>query len=169
MKQLTKESQEILTYLLSELQQQGQEQSSPTTTSPLINHPNNSLNTPLHWAALNTHLECVKALVNAGADIGARNDAGHDAVFLAERTGWGATEVGDGEEKEGEEDAEGEEAEESSGKGREVVEWLLGCKAGEKLEKGAADGDGEETNAEIDVKEEDEMEGVAETGKGKKS
>lgn len=109
--------------------------------------------------------------MNAGADIGAKNDAGHDAVFLAERTGWGATEVGDeGENEEAEVEAEGKEGgeeQEGKGKGREVVEWLLGCKAGEELEKGAGTGDGEERSAETDIKEEDGMEGVVETGKGK--
>lgn len=83
-------------------------------------------------------------------------------MFLAERTGWGATEVREGEEEKDEEEekqgegGEGEEGEqEGTGKGREVVEWLLGCKAGEKLEKGVGGEDG------------DEMEGVVETGKGK--
>jgi FOG: Ankyrin repeat len=47
-----------------------------------VNHRNYSGNTSLHWAALNTHLECVKALVESGADVTVKNDAGHDAVFL---------------------------------------------------------------------------------------
>ncbi|KAK2756453.1 hypothetical protein FQN54_005346 [Arachnomyces sp. PD_36] len=168
---------EILTYLLSEFQHTISTTSSTTiTTCPLVNHPNNSLNTPLHWAALNTHLDCVKALVEAGADVGAKNDAGHDAVFLAERTGWGAAEVGEGDGDEGgKEEAEAEaevdakreeEGGEGKGKGREVVEWLLGCKAGAELEKGAGAGNGEEGSVETDIKE-DEMEGVVEAGKGK--
>lgn len=41
-------------------------------------------NTPLHWAALNGYLEAVKALVAAGATMGIRNKAGHDAVYEAE-------------------------------------------------------------------------------------
>lgn len=41
-------------------------------------------NTPLHWAALNGHLEAVKALLAAGATAGIKNEAGHDAVYEAE-------------------------------------------------------------------------------------
>ncbi|KAL8943722.1 MAG: hypothetical protein Q9211_000893 [Gyalolechia sp. 1 TL-2023] len=52
-----------------------------------LNLPNSSGNTPLHWAALNGHLDAVKLLVNAGADPAARNHAGHDAVYEAERSG----------------------------------------------------------------------------------
>ena len=50
----------------------------------LINHQNVSGNTPLHWAALNGHLEIVKALVQAGADPTIVNEAGRDAVVEAE-------------------------------------------------------------------------------------
>lgn len=99
----------------------------------MINHRNHSGNTPLHWAALNTHLECVKALVEAGADIAVKNDAGLDAIFLAERTAWSAEEEG----KEGG-SAEGAE-EEGAGemtKGREVVEWLLSSDKADDLEGG---------------------------------
>ncbi|KAJ5796934.1 uncharacterized protein N7518_005474 [Penicillium psychrosexuale] len=122
-----------------------------------VNHRNNSGNTPLHWAALNAHLECVKALVEAGADLEVKNDAGHDAVFLAERTAW-ATVEGD-EETEGAEgdDAQVQEIEmtigenegeekpaEGSGEvsaGRQVVEWLLASDGGASLEKGATQGE----------------------------
>ena len=45
---------------------------------------NASGNTPLHWAALNGHLDVVKALVGAGADVTVLNKAGHDAVYSAE-------------------------------------------------------------------------------------
>ncbi|KAJ5199257.1 hypothetical protein N7491_000187 [Penicillium cf. griseofulvum] len=123
----------------------------------LVNHRNNSGNTPLHWAALNAHLECVKALVEAGADLDVKNDAGHDAVFLAERTAWAAVE-GD----EGTEDAQGDdgqiqeiemtigenEGEEKSSEGagemsagRQVVEWLLASDVAASLEKGATEGE----------------------------
>ncbi|KAF9250579.1 hypothetical protein CBS147332_5480 [Penicillium roqueforti] len=122
-----------------------------------VNHRNNSGNTPLHWAALNAHLECVKALVEAGADLEVKNDAGHDAVFLAERTAW-ATVEGD-EEAEGAEgdDAQVQEIEMTIGEnedeekpaegagevsaGRQVVEWLLASDGGANLEKGATQGE----------------------------
>jgi hypothetical protein len=45
---------------------------------------NDAGNTPLHWAALNGHLECVKLLIQLGADVTIINKAGHDAVFEAE-------------------------------------------------------------------------------------
>ncbi|PGH28783.1 hypothetical protein GX50_08471 [[Emmonsia] crescens] len=123
--------------------------------NPIINHRNNSGNTPLHWAALNTHLDCVKALVSAGADITAKNDAGHDAVFLAERSEWAALPADDEKEGQGEEEAtmngigedEGKGEGEGEGEGRrpvskgmQVVEWLLGCEEGEGLERGAGIG-----------------------------
>ncbi|KAJ5831882.1 hypothetical protein N7474_000193 [Penicillium riverlandense] len=118
-----------------------------------VNHRNYSGNTPLHWAALNTHLECVKALVEAGADIAVKNDAGHDAVFLAERAAWDAAAENEGEGEaeqtqeiemtigEGEDQSQNQQPSESAGEmsaGRQVVEWLLGS------EKGAA---GLETSA----------------------
>lgn len=78
------------------------------TALALVNHKNVSGNTPLHWAALNGHLACVKALVTAGADPSLTNEAGHDAVYEAECSG-----------KEG---------------GKEVAQWMLANCAG--LEKG---------------------------------
>ncbi|OJD09940.1 hypothetical protein ACJ73_10007, partial [Blastomyces percursus] len=109
-----------------------------TVVNPIINHRNNSGNTPLHWAALNTHLECVKALVHAGADITTKNNAGHDAVFLAERSEWTALPADNEKEGEGEvemaingageDESKGEsEARRPISKGMQVVEWLLGC------------------------------------------
>lgn len=65
----------------------------PLEGQALVNHKNYSGNTPLHWAALNTHLECVKLLVDAGADVSLKNAAGHDAVFLAERGSAAAWDV----------------------------------------------------------------------------
>ena len=59
----------------------------PSTAKPapsLINAVNEAGNTPLHWAALNGHLESVKLLLHAGASVGLFNRAGHDAVFEAE-------------------------------------------------------------------------------------
>ncbi|KAJ5518943.1 hypothetical protein LT330_007343 [Penicillium expansum] len=121
-----------------------------------VNHRNNSGNTPLHWAALNAHLECVKALVEAGADLDVKNDAGHDAVFLAERTAWAAVEGdedvegAEGDDAETQEiemtigENEGEEKSEGAGEmsaGRQVVEWLLASDVGASLEKGATEGE----------------------------
>ncbi|KAL2010484.1 hypothetical protein VTN00DRAFT_6291 [Thermoascus crustaceus] len=150
---------EILTYLLQTLASDG-----PNELPSLINHRNNSGNTPLHWAALNTHLDCVKALVEAGADIDIKNDTGHDAVFLAERTAWSLEE--EQEQKEGgeEEGKEGQQEEEGVGKmskGREVVEWLLGCEKGAGLETGVG-ANGVKSNGDGNAGE--EMEGVEKTG-----
>ncbi|RDW61861.1 uncharacterized protein DSM5745_10533 [Aspergillus mulundensis] len=103
----------------------------------VVNHRNHSGNTPLHWATLNTHLECVKVLVGAGADMSIKNEAGLDAVFLAERADWKAQEAtqtpnpnetkdedGD-EEMEVEVGGEGDAPQVPLTKGRQVVEWLL--------------------------------------------
>jgi len=80
-----------------------------TNSAPsLVNHKNVSGNTPLHWAAPNGHLSCVKALVAAGADSSITNEAGHDAVYEAKYSG--------------KED------------GKEVAQWILANCAG--LEKG---------------------------------
>jgi ankyrin repeat protein len=60
--------------------------SSPQNATQLaaLNAQNRAGNTALHWAALNGHLECVKALLDAGADPTITNAAGHDAVYEAE-------------------------------------------------------------------------------------
>lgn len=135
---------EILNHILEILKPQ------PDHLQQLINHRNHSGNTPLHWAALNTHLDCVKALVEAGADITVKNNAGLDAVFLAERTAWSNGEIKEGEDQagEGEGEAEGEgqagagEGEDKTGPGRQVVEWLLSSDKGGELESGVAEGSG---------------------------
>lgn len=90
---------EIITYLLAQLEPHATSTTNGVNESPaapvngasqqgsgqtLVNHQNVSGNTPLHWAALNGHLEIVKALVNAGADPTIVNEAGRDAVVEAE-------------------------------------------------------------------------------------
>ncbi|KAJ5637159.1 hypothetical protein N7490_007038 [Penicillium lividum] len=117
-----------------------------------VNHRNHNGNTPLHWAALNTHLECVKALVEAGSDLAIKNDAGHDAVFLAERAAWSASAEEVKEDEDGNQEiemtiGESEEAEGGEGQsngemsaGRQVVEWLLSSEKAAALESGANEG-----------------------------
>ncbi|KAL2809748.1 ankyrin repeat-containing domain protein [Aspergillus granulosus] len=138
---------EILTHLLSLLLQAPASSSlSKEDVAAVVNHRNHSGNTALHWAALNTHLECVKALVEAGADVSIKNQAGLDAVFLAERADWSAQEEGQ-EQEEGKEGAEEVEIEigaqgEAEGaaaagpvtKGRQVVEWLLAADKSDEAE-----------------------------------
>ncbi|GBF62676.1 ankyrin repeat protein [Trichophyton mentagrophytes] len=135
---------EILNYLLSLLKTENGAQD--PSNLQFINHKNHSGNTPLHWAALNTHLECVKALVEAGADIILKNNAGHDAVFVAEQSDWNATATTQEEDKKkdaAEDEANVEEAESSTPrettKGQQVVEWLLTCEKGSDMEKSAVD------------------------------
>lgn len=50
-----------------------------------INRQNSQGNTPLQWAAYNGHVEVVKVLVSAGANMWIKNAAGHLAMFEAER------------------------------------------------------------------------------------
>lgn len=133
---------EILNYLLQTLKSQP-EQQQQQQTQVIVNHRNLSGNTALHWAALNTHLECVKALVEAGADISIKNDAGLDPVFLAERTAWSNGELKDEEvsaEAGGENETEAAVGTGEMSKGRQVVEWLLS--RGEELESGAGESSG---------------------------
>lgn len=133
---------EILNYLLQTLRSQP-EQQQQQQTQVIVNHRNLSGNTALHWAALNTHLECVKALVEAGADISIKNDAGLDPVFLAERTAWSNGELKDEEvsaEAGGENETEAAVGTGEVSKGRQVVEWLLS--RGEELESGAGESSG---------------------------
>ena len=102
-------NEEILSYLLSVLgSNQPLVEATAKPVSSLVNHKNKNGNTPLHWAAVNGHISCVKALVAAGADPAITNNAGHDALYEADCSG-----------KQG---------------GEEVAEWILANCAG--LEKG---------------------------------
>lgn len=135
---------ELLNYLLQTLTAPDAGLTSEDLAS-FLNYRNYTGNTPLHWAALNTHLDCVKALVEAGADISLKNDAGHDALFLAERADWSVVEEDDNENennKEGEieiEIKEGQDDDEKPAppptKARAVVEWLLSCDKGAGFEE----------------------------------
>ncbi|KAL8873279.1 MAG: hypothetical protein Q9174_001225 [Haloplaca sp. 1 TL-2023] len=77
--------QDTLRYLL--LPTSGSSHETSQASSLNVNLPNAAGNTPLHWAAMNGHLEAVKQLVNSGADSSIKNNAGYDAVFEAERAG----------------------------------------------------------------------------------
>lgn len=72
----------VLTYVIDVIKLLFSSNEKPPPT--MINALNDAGNTPLHWAALNGHLESVKVLVEAGADVTIINRAGHDAVFEAE-------------------------------------------------------------------------------------
>lgn len=53
-----------------------------------ISAPNASNNTPLHWAALNNHLNVVQYLYSQSADLLLKNDQGRTALEEAESRGW---------------------------------------------------------------------------------
>jgi uncharacterized protein len=53
-------------------------------TKGVINAQNKAGNTPLHWAALNGHVEILLLLLQNGADPSILNAVGHDALFEAE-------------------------------------------------------------------------------------
>lgn len=104
----------------------------------------------MHWAALNTHLECVKALVACGADVSIKNQQGFDAAFLAERAEWSgasaARETQDDKNDNANASANGngnanEDAKDQGDKappmteGLKVVEFLLMCDDGQGKEK----------------------------------
>lgn len=135
----------------------------------------------------------MKALVHAGADVSIKNDAGHDAVFLAERTAWSTVDEVDvdaNDERERSEkgngkqmvevdqrdeeveinvaDEQGEKQQQDAPKkvspAQQVVEWLLSCDQGADFESGVAEGERNGTKAGA-VSGQDEMEGVEQTGR----
>jgi ankyrin repeat protein len=54
-----------------------------------LSHPiapkNSSGNTPLHWACLNNHVDTVKLLIEKGADMFIKNNAGKDSIWEAQQ------------------------------------------------------------------------------------
>lgn len=132
-------NEDVLLYLLSLLKpERGETKARKRDRQGLLNYKNRSGNTPLHWAAVNGHLSCVKVLMDAGADPTITNAAGHDALFEADCSG-----------KDG---------------GREVAEWMLanceGVEKGMGGEGGGADGAAGMGGDEM------EEDGVVETGNG---
>jgi len=75
---------ELLAYALSLLPTPN---TAAAASRAILESQNAAGNTSLHWAALNGHLQAVKALVKAGADPSVTNGAGHDVVFEAEVAG----------------------------------------------------------------------------------
>jgi uncharacterized protein len=53
----------------------------------LVFQKNEQGNSPLHWAALTGNLEIVKYLVECGADVSLKNEAGRYPIFEAEQSG----------------------------------------------------------------------------------
>lgn len=77
----------LLSTFLSIFEKQGADENEKAKApqSSLIDHQNKEGNTPIHWAAYNGHLSVVKLLLSAGANMWIKNNAGHLALFEAER------------------------------------------------------------------------------------
>ena len=65
----------------------------PLVPPSLLAEPNSSGSTPLHWAALNMHMNIVKGLVDFSGGPGlslidTKNNAGRTALGEAEMAGW---------------------------------------------------------------------------------
>lgn len=80
---------DLLTSFFAQLRDASLEFNTPQSTAEprtaFVNRRNEQGNTALHWAAYNGHLEAVKVLLDAGADMWIKNAAGHLAMFEAER------------------------------------------------------------------------------------
>jgi uncharacterized protein len=131
-------NEEVLSYLLSLLKApQNATEGKMTAEQGLLDHKNSSGNTPLHWAAVNGYIKCVKILVAAGADPTITNKAGHDALYEADCSG-----------KDG---------------GREVTEWMLAhCEGVEKGMSGES-GKGERVEEDLVVMEDEVIEKTSST------
>lgn len=113
-------------------------------TASLVNHGNKEGNTPLHWAAYNGHLAIVKLLVAAGADMWAKNSAGHLSMFEAERADKSEV-VQYLLEAEAQAEAGGKEVESGVTEGQPSAEDVA------DVQEGIASSDGAQAGAEIDV------------------
>ena len=65
----------------------------PLVPTSLLSAQNNAGSTPLHWAAVNAHLEITKALIEFPGGPGVnlidiKNEAGHSPLAEAEYAGW---------------------------------------------------------------------------------
>lgn len=122
---LTRGSADIIAYIVK---------TAGSGLAALLGRRNKAGNTPLHWAALNGHVEAVRGLVEAGADPYVQNAVGHDAIYEAEvndrreAVEWMLKEGGlEGLEGEGEAEGEGEEGVSEEG----LREQLSGLEVGE--------------------------------------
>ncbi|CAO3610409.1 unnamed protein product [Cunninghamella echinulata] len=71
---------DIVQYILEKLQKFDKSE-----VKRMVNIQNEQGNTPLHWAALNGHLEVVQALVSAGGDCKIKNIAGKTPIYEAQQ------------------------------------------------------------------------------------
>ncbi|CAG8591393.1 5658_t:CDS:2, partial [Scutellospora calospora] len=60
-------------------------QTSGTLGNDVVNAQNELGNTPLHWSALNGHIEVVTLLISNGADVKIKNKAGRTAMYEAQQ------------------------------------------------------------------------------------
>ena len=76
---------EVARYLLTLLPRPTPQNPNPHKPHAFVAQRNSSGNTPLHWAALNGHLDIVKLLIErGGAEPTVANNAGHNVLFEAQ-------------------------------------------------------------------------------------